>query len=105
VLLYYPLRAWKGWVTSFFEANPKAWRDKEETDALIRAKNCRVSQPDQGICLGVPDALVSRLGNLQALDVLQTSVMLNVPPEMTSSSVGSRLGVSLVIHGIQESEG
>jgi hypothetical protein len=40
VLLYYPLRAWKGWVTSFFEANPKAWRDKEETDALIRAKNC-----------------------------------------------------------------
>src|SRR5271167_132472 len=29
VLLYYPLRAWKGRVTSFFEASPKAWKDRE----------------------------------------------------------------------------
>jgi hypothetical protein len=43
VLLYYPLRGWEGRVTSFFEANPKAWRDKEETDALIRTKNCLLS--------------------------------------------------------------
>jgi|SRR5271167_204194 len=61
---------------------------------------------DQGVCLEFADALVSRLGNLQGLDVLPTSAMPNVPPEMTSSGVGSRLGVRFVIHGtIQESKG
>jgi DNA-binding winged helix-turn-helix (wHTH) protein/tetratricopeptide (TPR) repeat protein len=63
-------------------------------------------QDDQGVCLGFADALVSRLGNLQGVDVLPTSAMLNVPPEMTTSEVGSRLGVRFVIHGaIQESKG
>jgi DNA-binding winged helix-turn-helix (wHTH) protein/tetratricopeptide (TPR) repeat protein len=61
---------------------------------------------DQGVCLGFADALVSRLGNLQGVDVLPTSAMLNVPAEMTSSDIGSRLGVRFVIHGaIQESKG
>ena len=61
---------------------------------------------DQGVCLGFADALVSRLGNLQGVDVLPTSAMLNVPAQMTSSDVGSRLGVRFVIHGaIQESKG
>jgi DNA-binding winged helix-turn-helix (wHTH) protein/tetratricopeptide (TPR) repeat protein len=63
-------------------------------------------QDDQGVCLGFADALVSRLGNLQGVDVLPTSAMLNVPPEMTASDVGSRLGVRFVVHGaIQESKG
>jgi DNA-binding winged helix-turn-helix (wHTH) protein/tetratricopeptide (TPR) repeat protein len=61
---------------------------------------------DHGVSLGFADALVSRLGNLQGVDVLPTSAMLNVPPEMTSTDVGSRLGVRFVIHGaIQESKG
>ena len=61
---------------------------------------------DQGVCLGFADALVSRLGNLQGVDVLPTSVMLSVPSEMTASDVGSRLGVRFVIHGaIQKSKG
>lgn len=60
---------------------------------------------DQGVCLGFADALVSRLGNLQGVDVLPTSAMLSVPAQMTSSDVGSRLGVRFVIHGaIQESK-
>jgi DNA-binding winged helix-turn-helix (wHTH) protein/tetratricopeptide (TPR) repeat protein len=60
---------------------------------------------DQGVCLGFADALASRLGNLQGVDVLPTSAMLSVPAEMTSSDVGSRLGVRFVIHGaIQESK-
>jgi DNA-binding winged helix-turn-helix (wHTH) protein len=63
--------------------------------------------PDhQGVCLGFADALVSRLGNLQGVDVLPTSAMLNVPAEMTASDVGSRLGVRFVVHGaIRESKG
>jgi DNA-binding winged helix-turn-helix (wHTH) protein/tetratricopeptide (TPR) repeat protein len=61
---------------------------------------------DQGVCLGFADALVSRLGNLQGVDVLPTSAMLSVPAEMTASEVGSRLGVRFIVHGaIQESKG
>jgi DNA-binding winged helix-turn-helix (wHTH) protein/tetratricopeptide (TPR) repeat protein len=61
---------------------------------------------DQGVCLGFADALVSRLGNLQGVDVLPTSAMLSVSGEMTASDVGSRLGVRFVVHGaIQKSKG
>lgn len=61
---------------------------------------------DQGVCLGFADALVSRLGNLQGVDVLPTSAMLNVPVGMTASDAGTRLGVRFVVHGaIQESKG
>jgi DNA-binding winged helix-turn-helix (wHTH) protein/tetratricopeptide (TPR) repeat protein len=61
---------------------------------------------DQGVCIGFADALVSRLGNLQGVDVLPTSTMLNVPADMTASDVGSRFGVRFVVHGaIQEAKG
>ena len=61
---------------------------------------------DQGVCLGFADALVSRLGNLQGVDVLPTSAVLNVPSETTASDAGSRLGVRFVVHGaIRESKG
>jgi DNA-binding winged helix-turn-helix (wHTH) protein/tetratricopeptide (TPR) repeat protein len=61
---------------------------------------------DKGVCLGFADALVSRLGNLQGVDVLPTSAMLRVPTEMSASDVGSRLGVRFVVHGaIRESKG
>jgi DNA-binding winged helix-turn-helix (wHTH) protein/tetratricopeptide (TPR) repeat protein len=61
---------------------------------------------DQGVCLGFADALVSRLGNLQGMDVLPTSAVLNLPAEMTASDAGSRLGVRFVVRGaIQESKG
>jgi DNA-binding winged helix-turn-helix (wHTH) protein/tetratricopeptide (TPR) repeat protein len=61
---------------------------------------------DQGVCLGFADGLVSRLGNLQGVDVLPTSAVLNVPAEMTASDAGSRLGVRFVVHGaIRESKG
>lgn len=54
---------------------------------------------DQGFCLGFADALASRLGNLQGVDVLPTSAVINVPTEMTASEAGSRLGVRFVVHG------
>jgi DNA-binding winged helix-turn-helix (wHTH) protein len=63
--------------------------------------------PDhQGVCLEFGDGLVSRLGNLQGVDVLPTAAVLNVPAEMTASDVGSCLGVRFVVHGaIRESKG
>ena len=61
---------------------------------------------DQGVCLGFADALISRLGNLKDVDVLPISSMLNIPPEMSASDVGSRLGIRFVVHGaIRESKG
>lgn len=61
---------------------------------------------DQGVSLGFADALVSRLGNLQGVNVLPTSAVLNVPAEMTASDAGSRLGVRFIVHGaIRKSKG
>jgi DNA-binding winged helix-turn-helix (wHTH) protein/tetratricopeptide (TPR) repeat protein len=61
---------------------------------------------DHGLCLGFADALVSRLGNLQGVDVLPSSVVLNLPPEATASDIASRLGIRFVVHGaIQLSKG
>lgn len=54
---------------------------------------------DEGLCLGVTDALVSRLGNLQGVDVLPTSAVFNFPPETTACEAASRLGARFVIHG------
>src|ERR1700723_913238 len=61
---------------------------------------------DQGLCLGFADALVSLLGNLCGVDVLPTSVVLNLPLELTPSEIASRLAVRFVVHGaIQMSKG
>src|SRR5437667_7965701 len=54
---------------------------------------------DQGACLGFADALVTRLGNIQGVDVLPTSAVLNVPLETAPVDIASRLGVRFVVHG------
>jgi DNA-binding winged helix-turn-helix (wHTH) protein/tetratricopeptide (TPR) repeat protein len=101
---------------------PKSHHERSASDEPDRGRvNMRTERPslavrplfllgnisdDQGVCLGFADALVTRLGNLQGVDVLPTSAMLSVPAEMTASDVGSRLGVRFVVHGaIQESKG
>lgn len=61
---------------------------------------------DQGVSLGFADALVSRLGNLQGVDVLPTSTVLTAPSEAAPLEIASRLGVRFVVRGaIQESKG
>lgn len=61
---------------------------------------------DQGICLGFADALVSRLGNLQCVDVLPTSAVLNLAADSTPSEIASRLDVRFIVHGaLQNSKG
>src|SRR5262249_23205541 len=52
---------------------------------------------DQGLCLGFADALVSRLGNLEDVDVLPTSAVLNVPSESRPEKVAARLGIRFVV--------
>jgi DNA-binding winged helix-turn-helix (wHTH) protein/TolB-like protein/Flp pilus assembly protein TadD len=54
---------------------------------------------DRGLCLGFADGLVSRLGNLQGIDVLPVSAVLNVPPEAPPSDIAARLRVRFVVHG------
>ena len=61
---------------------------------------------DSGLCLGFADALVSRLGNLRGVDVLPTSAVLELSPEMAAAEVAARLGIRFVVHGaIQISKG
>src|SRR3984885_248111 len=61
---------------------------------------------DQEVSLGFADGLVSRLGNLQGVDVLPTSAVLTLPVEATTLDIASRLGVRFVVRGaIWESKG
>src|ERR1700690_2420452 len=61
---------------------------------------------EQGVSLGFAGALVSRLGNLQGVDVLPTSAVLGAPSEVATSDIAARLGVRFVVRGaIQESKG
>jgi len=61
---------------------------------------------DHGVCLGLADALVTRLGNLPGVDVLPTSAVLNVQVEASPAETASRLGVRFVVHGaIQMTKG
>ena len=61
---------------------------------------------EQGVCLGFADALVSRLGNLQGVDVLPTSAVLNIPLEAPAEDIAVRLGARFLVRGgIQVSKG
>lgn len=98
---------------SSFDETPAVnagWRvaAHEERTSLAVLPLCLLGNlsDDDGIGLGFADALVSRLGNLEDVDVLPTSAMLNVPAEMSAPEVGSRLGVRFIVHGaIRESKG
>jgi DNA-binding winged helix-turn-helix (wHTH) protein/tetratricopeptide (TPR) repeat protein len=54
---------------------------------------------DKGLGLGFADGLVSRLANLEGVDVLPASAILNVPTNAPASEAASRLGVRFVLHG------
>jgi DNA-binding winged helix-turn-helix (wHTH) protein/tetratricopeptide (TPR) repeat protein len=61
---------------------------------------------DNGVCLGFADALVVRLGNVPGVDVLPTSVVLNVSPGAAPAETAARLGVRFLVRGaIQRSKG
>jgi len=60
-------------------------------------------QDDNGLSLGFADSLVSQLANLEGVDVLPTSAILNVPSNAKPSEIASRLGVRFVVHGAIQS--
>jgi DNA-binding winged helix-turn-helix (wHTH) protein/tetratricopeptide (TPR) repeat protein len=61
---------------------------------------------DHGLALGFADALVSRLGNLNDVDVLPTSAVLDLPIDLSPAEIAARLGIRFVVHGaIQSSKG
>jgi DNA-binding winged helix-turn-helix (wHTH) protein/tetratricopeptide (TPR) repeat protein len=54
---------------------------------------------DEGLSLGIADALVSRLGNLDNVDVLPISAVVDLPPDTPAEEVASRVGVRFVVRG------
>lgn len=61
---------------------------------------------DHGVCLGFADGLLSRLANLLGVNVLPTSAVLNLPPDMSAPNVAAHLGVRFLVHGaIREAKG
>ena len=56
----------------------------------------------KGLSLGFADALVSGLANLEGVDVLPTSAVLNVPSRARPQEVASRLGVRFVLHAAND---
>src|SRR5690348_16195282 len=83
-----------------------SWRGERSSLAVLPFLLAGGATDDRGLCLGFADALVSRLGNLQGVDVLPTSAVLNVPGDAAASEIASRLGVRFVVCGaLQMSKG
>jgi DNA-binding winged helix-turn-helix (wHTH) protein len=60
---------------------------------------------DHGLCLGLADAMVSRLGNLQGINVLPIAMVVNLPPA-SPSEIAALLAIRFVVHGaVQFSKG
>jgi DNA-binding winged helix-turn-helix (wHTH) protein len=88
------------------DGQPAPARTERSSLAVLPLLVLGNASDEQGVSLGFADALISRLGNLQGVDVLPASTMLNVPAEMTASDVGAQLDVRFVVRGaIQESKG
>ena len=83
-----------------------AWQSDRSSLAVLPLRLQGDVKDDNGLCLGFADALVSRLANLEGIDVLPTSSILSVPTNVKASDMASRLAVRFVVHGaIQSSKG
>jgi DNA-binding winged helix-turn-helix (wHTH) protein/tetratricopeptide (TPR) repeat protein len=78
---------------------PGAGWGERSSLAIVPLRFLGNATDDQGLCFGFADALVSRLGNLQGVDVLPTSAALNIPVEAAPSVIAAHLGVRFVVHG------
>lgn len=54
---------------------------------------------DQGVCLGFADSLIARVGNLNGVNVMPASAVMNLRLDASASDIASRLGVRFVVHG------
>ena len=76
-----------------------AWGEDRSSLAVAPPLFVGDIEDDNGLSLGFADSLVSRLANLEGVDVLPTSAILNVPSNAKASEIASRLGVRFVVHG------
>jgi DNA-binding winged helix-turn-helix (wHTH) protein/tetratricopeptide (TPR) repeat protein len=76
-----------------------AWPAYRSSLAVLPLRILGGIEDDKGICLGFADASVSRLANLEGVDVLPISTILNLPARATAPEIASRLGVRFVVHG------
>ncbi|MGB7729241.1 MAG: winged helix-turn-helix domain-containing protein [Candidatus Acidiferrum sp.] len=74
--------------------------------AVVPLLPFRNARDDRGVCLGFADGLLARLANLQGVNVLPTSAVLDLPPNMSAPDVAAHLGVRFLVHGaMRESKG
>ena len=82
------------------------WRSDRTSLAVLPLRLHGDSKDDRGLSLGFADALVSRLANLEGVNVLPTASIMNTPVSTSAPEIASRLGVRFVLHGaIQISKG
>jgi DNA-binding winged helix-turn-helix (wHTH) protein/tetratricopeptide (TPR) repeat protein len=87
------------------KTSPPTWPQRSSL-AVIPLLRLAKAAEDHGISLGFADALASRLGNTQGLDVLPVSAVLNIPAETPASEIAARLGVRFIVHGgVQPTKG
>jgi DNA-binding winged helix-turn-helix (wHTH) protein/tetratricopeptide (TPR) repeat protein len=79
--------------------NRATWRADRSSLAVLPLRVLGDLTDDRGISLGFTDALVSRLANLEGVDVLPTSAVFNIPTSASAAEVASRLGTRFVVHG------
>ncbi|MGH9524021.1 MAG: TPR end-of-group domain-containing protein [Terriglobales bacterium] len=76
-----------------------AWSEQSSLAVIPLVLVGKLAADDQGICLGFADALISRLGNIQGIDVLPLSSVLNIAPYSLAADIAARLRVRFVVHG------
>jgi DNA-binding winged helix-turn-helix (wHTH) protein/tetratricopeptide (TPR) repeat protein len=86
-------------------ANGANWQADHSSLAVLPLRLVGETKDDQSLCLGFADSLISRLANLEGVDVLPTSNTLNLPASMTASDVASLLGVRFIVHGAIQASG
>lgn len=79
-----------------------SWPGDRSSLAVLPLRLLGELKDDKGLCLGFADALVSRLANLEGVDVLPTSAIMGVPTDTMASDTASRLGTRFVVHGAMQ---
>ena len=87
-----------GGVRAASAENAEGWSERSSL-AILPLMLLGNVKDDNGICLGLADALVTRLGNIQGVDVLPTSAAVRVRAGAAVSETAVRLGVRFVVRG------
>jgi DNA-binding winged helix-turn-helix (wHTH) protein/tetratricopeptide (TPR) repeat protein len=84
-------------------AEKRYWQAERSSLAVLPLHLLGNLDDNNGFCLGFADGLVARLANLEGVDVLPTSTILEVSGGASASEVAPRLGVRFVLRGAVQS--